>query len=87
MLASAKDPFDPMEKAFHELGRQQLADTEHLHGPEWTLVQAYGLRPDLLAMSHVWQAADGRQDFVIAAKGAPEAIADLCHLDAADRPR
>jgi Ca2+-transporting ATPase len=32
----------------------------------------------------VWQTSDGRQDFVIAAKGAPEAIADLCHLDAAD---
>ena len=63
----------------------QLAETEHLHGPEWKLVHAYGLRPDLLAMSHVWQAADGRQEFVIAAKGAPEAIADLCHLSAADR--
>ena len=62
----------------------QLAGTEHLHGPEWKLVHAYGLRPGLLAMSHVWQAADGRQEFVIAAKGAPEAIADLCHLDAAD---
>ena len=50
----------------------------------WTLVHAYGLRPDLLAMSQVWQPADGRQEFVIAAKGAPEAIADLCHLDAAE---
>ena len=84
LLASAKDPFDPMEKAFHDLGRRQLTGTAHLHGPEWTLVQAYGLRPDLLAMSHVWQAADGRPDFVIAAKGSPEAIADLCHLGAAD---
>jgi len=84
ILASARDPFDPMEKAFHDLGRHQLAGTDHLHGPEWKLVQAYGLRADLLAMSHVWQAADGRQEFVIAAKGAPEAIADLCHLDAAD---
>src|SRR6185295_714101 len=84
VLASAKDPFDPMEKAFHELGHQFLAETEHVHGPEWTLVHAYGLRPDLLAMSHVWQTGDGRQDFVIAAKGAPEAIADLCHLGAAD---
>ncbi len=85
VLASAKDPFDPMEKAFHELARQALAGTEHLHGPEWTIVKAYGLRPDLLAMSHVWQAADGREDFVIAAKGAPEVIAELCHLGAADR--
>lgn len=84
ILASARDPFDPMEKAFHDLGREQLAQTEHLHGPEWKLVHAYALRPDLLAMSHVWQAADGGQEFVIAAKGAPEAIADLCHLSAAD---
>jgi Ca2+-transporting ATPase len=84
ILASARDPFDPMEKAFHDLGREQLAETEHLHGPEWKLVHAYGLRPDLLAMSHVWQAADCKKEFVIAAKGAPEAIADLCRLSAAD---
>jgi P-type Ca2+ transporter type 2C len=84
LLASARDPLDPMEKAFHDLGREQLAETEHLHGPEWKLVHTYGLRPGLLAMSHVWQAADGGQEFVIAAKGAPEAIADLCHLSAAD---
>jgi Ca2+-transporting ATPase len=84
ILASARDPYDPMDKAFHDLGREQLAGSEHLHGPEWMLVHAYGLRPDLLAMSHVWQAVDGKQEFVIAAKGAPEAIADLCHLDPAD---
>jgi Ca2+-transporting ATPase len=84
LLASARDPFDPMEKAFHDLGREQLTETEHLPGPEWKLVHTYGLRPGLLAMSHVWQAADGRQEFVIAAKGAPEAVADLCHLIASD---
>jgi len=82
LLASARDPVDPMEKAFDELGRRQLGETEHVHGPDWTLMQAYGLRPGLLAMSHVWQAADGRAEFVIAAKGAPEAIADLCHFGA-----
>ena len=84
LLASAPDPIDPMEKAFHDLGREQLAETEHLHGPEWKLVHGYGLRPGLLAMSQVWQAADGRQEFVLAAKGAPEAIADLCHLSVTD---
>jgi Ca2+-transporting ATPase len=85
LLASARDPFDPMEKAFHDLGREQLAETEHLHlhDPKWKLVHAYGLRAELLAMSQVWQATDG-QEFVIAAKGAPEAIADLCHFGAAD---
>ncbi|HYM71832.1 MAG TPA: cation-translocating P-type ATPase [Stellaceae bacterium] len=84
LLASARDPFDPMEKAFHELGRELFAANRHVPGPEWILAHAYGLRPGLLAMSHVWQAGDGRPEFVIAAKGAPEAIADLCHLRPAD---
>ena len=83
LLASARDPFDPMEKAFYDLSHKRLAETEHLHG-EWTLVHTYGLRPDLLAMSNVWQPAAGSQESVIAAKGAPETIADLCHLSAAD---
>jgi Ca2+-transporting ATPase len=85
LLASAPDPFDPMEKAFHDLDRGQLTDREHIHGPEWKLVHAYGLRPGLLAMSQVWRPDGGRPDFVVAAKGAPEAIADLCHIGAADR--
>ncbi len=85
VLASSPDPFDPMEKAFHELGRERLGATGHLHGPDWKLVHTYGLRPDLLAMSHVWQSAASPQKFVVATKGAPEAIADLCRLDTADR--
>ena len=85
ILASAPEPFDPMDKAFHELGRAHLAGTGHLHAPEWKLAHAYGLRPDLLAMSQVWQSADGGQEFVVAAKGAPEAIAELCRLGAEDR--
>jgi Ca2+-transporting ATPase len=84
ILASARDPFDPMDKAFHILGRERLTETEHLHDPEWKAVHVYGLRPDLLAMSQVWQSSGGSQEFVVAAKGAPEAIADLCHLGASD---
>ena len=84
ILASAQDPFDPMEKAFHEFGRKHLGGTEHLHGTEWTLAHAFGLRPDLLAMTHVWKTGDGQQNVVVAAKGAPEAIAELCHLRVAD---
>ncbi|MEA5598808.1 cation-translocating P-type ATPase [Rivularia sp. UHCC 0363] len=78
ILASQRDPFDPMEKAFKQLGDSYLAHTEHLHS-DWKLLREYPLSPHLLAMSHVWQSANGKQS-EIAAKGAPEAIADLCHF-------
>jgi len=79
ILASQRDPFDPMEKAFHDLGNERLAQTEHLHS-DWNLERGYPLTPGLLAMSHVWKSPSG-QDFILATKGAPEAIADLCHLN------
>jgi len=84
ILASQRDPFDPMEKAFHDLGNARLARTDHLH-EDWKLVRGYPLSPALLAMSHVWKLPTG-PDYVLAAKGAPEAIADLCHLSV-DRTR
>jgi Ca2+-transporting ATPase len=85
ILASVAAPFDPMEKAFHRLGQHFLKDTEHLHR-DWTLMQAYGLTPELRAMSHVWRAVIGSAH-VVAAKGAPEAIVELCHLDATAQQR
>jgi Ca2+-transporting ATPase len=68
-----------MEKAIRELGGRALLNTGYLHS-DWVLVREYPLTGSLLAMSHVWQSPGGRV-FVVAAKGAPEAIADLCHLD------
>lgn len=85
ILASQKDPFDPMEKAFQKLGDDYLQKTEHVHG-DWSLVREYPLSKKLLAMSRVWRSPEG-SDFVIAAKGAPEAIADLCHLDESSRQK
>ena len=75
ILASAPVPFDPMEKAFHEQGTRSGVMTED----GGTLVRAYGLRPELLAVTHVWRDGDR---FLIASKGAPEAIAGLCGADA-----
>jgi Ca2+-transporting ATPase len=80
ILASRKDPFDPMERAFKELGERQLVGTEHLHD-DWTLLKEYPLSHELLAMAQVWRSS-GRAEPTVAAKGAPEAIADLCHLTA-----
>ncbi|MDE2395147.1 MAG: cation-translocating P-type ATPase [Burkholderiales bacterium] len=83
ILASVVDPFDPMEKAFHQLGQRFLAHTEHLHH-DWRLVQTYALSPQLRAMSHGW-AASGDGARTVAAKGAPEAVMDLCHLAEAQK--
>jgi Ca2+-transporting ATPase len=81
ILACKPDPFDPMEKALLRLREGEFGRTEHVHAG-WILEQEYPLCPDLLAMSNVWRSPGGDR-FVIAAKGAPEAIADLCHLDPA----
>ncbi|MDD4179328.1 MAG: cation-translocating P-type ATPase [Candidatus Margulisbacteria bacterium] len=78
ILASQKDPFDPIEKEVKHLGEKHLSGTEHIH-LNWTLVKEYNLSKELLALSHVWESPD-KQNYVIAAKGAPEAIADLCHF-------
>ena len=79
VLASHSDPYDPMEKAIQKSALETLARTEHLHH-DWELVAEYPLSKELLSMSRVWRSVD-QERYVIAAKGAPEAIADLCHLD------
>ncbi|CAN5405813.1 HAD-IC family P-type ATPase [soil metagenome] len=71
--ASAVVPSDPMEIALHDA--RTAADTVAPH-PD-ALAHAYALRPDLLAMSNVWDLDDR---LTITAKGAPEAIARLCRL-------
>ncbi len=81
ILASQKEPFDPMEKALRNLGACCLNNTEHLH-EDWVLVREYPLSQELLSLSLVWR-SPLLQEHVIAAKGAPEAIADLCHMSPA----
>ncbi|SDC07683.1 Ca2+-transporting ATPase [Sphingomonas sp. YR710] len=85
ILASAPVPVDPMEIAFHGAGRLIPAVDAGRLKP--TLVHAYGLRPELLAMSNIWQPAEGAGACTVAAKGAPEAIAALCHLPAGEIER
>ncbi len=79
ILACKKDPFDPMEKALIQLREGDFGKTEHIHSG-WELIVEYPLSPDLLAMSNVWRSPVGN-DYIIAAKGAPEAIANLCHFN------
>ncbi|NTW69055.1 MAG: cation-translocating P-type ATPase [Chlorobiaceae bacterium] len=79
ILASQLDPFDPMEKAIRQIGEEYLSESEHLHG-DWLLVREYPLSKELLSLSRVWR-SEGSEQYIIAAKGAPESVMDLCHLD------
>ncbi|MFZ0281703.1 MAG: cation-translocating P-type ATPase [Bacteroidales bacterium] len=78
ILASQVNPFDPMEKAIINIGDQFLKNSEHVHA-DWVMEKEYPLSKDLMAMSRVFS-NEGTKERVIAVKGAPEAIFDLCHL-------
>ncbi len=83
ILASQRQGSEPMDQALQTAGQTWLIDTEHLH-QDWQLVEEYPLSKQLLAVSRVWQSKHPQQArTVVASKGAPEAIADLCHLDSA----
>lgn len=78
LLASRHDPVDAMEQAIVRLAQREPLHSEHLH-PDWPLQREYPLQTDLLVVSKLWR--DGAGCPHLAAKGAPEAIRRLCHLD------
>jgi len=81
ILASQKDPFDPIEKEIRMTGTEILKKDKHQHlHKNWNLIKEYPLSKHLFALSHVWESPD-KNNYVIAAKGAPESIFDLCHLE------
>ncbi len=82
-LACQQNPLDPMDKAICSLA--DLYNNEpNLRQEGWVQVQEYPLSSTLLSLAFVWQAPQSRT-YIIAAKGAPEAIADLCHLPKTER--
>jgi len=85
ILSSQTNPFDPMERAITSIGDLYLKGTEHIH-KNWKMVKEYPLSKELLAMSRVFSFKE-TQEKIIATKGAPEAIFDLCHLDEKNKKR
>ena len=75
--ACATEPSDPMDRALHRLGPGAGCVLDPANS-----LRTYPLRPDLLAFIHAWRSGDGA---LAAAKGAPEAIFELCAMSPADR--
>lgn len=67
-MASLKESYDPMDMAFFSAtSPSTIAPIHH-----------YGLKPDLLVMTNAYE-VEGQ--YLLTAKGAPEAIMKICRLD------
>jgi Ca2+-transporting ATPase len=69
-LASAIRPVDPMDRALRALVHGDERDTK--------MERAWPLRPEMMAVVQVWRGEGDER--IAAAKGAPEAIFQLCDL-------
>lgn len=83
LFASPPGSVDPMERAL-KMHWDQMHDSEDMKSGYWkniaqSAVHQYELSADLLAMTRVYK-EEGSQQYLLATKGAPEAVIDLCHL-------
>ena len=82
MWASEPIPFDPMEAALHAA----YADLETAdERPHFRIVHEYPLGGKPPMMTHIFENSSGKK--ITAAKGAPEAIMNVCNLSAGDKLR
>lgn len=79
MFASEPIPFDPMEMALHEHYSETSAADER---PDYKLIHEYPLSGIPPMMTHIFENKEGKR--IIATKGAPEALLQVCNLSASD---
>jgi Ca2+-transporting ATPase len=78
LLASSADALDPMDRAVHESGDALLGGSAAWLGRHERAAE-FGLSPELPAMTTVARTEGG--PLWAASKGAPEAVAGLCHME------
>ncbi len=78
LFACPQLPTDPMDIAIHAVATAEIR-TDLGRFARMEIVRAYGLRPDLFAVANILL-DEPTGDAVAYAKGALEAIAELCHL-------
>lgn len=88
LMASPPDTVDPMERALETYSRLKGEKEASRDLPSFsanrTSVHDYALSADLLAMTRVYQ-SEQKNEYLLATKGAPEAITDLCRLSPAEQ--
>lgn len=82
-LASDADGFDPMDRAIHAIAS---ASSPAPSAKRWKNLKHYPLTPALPVYANAWR-EDESAGILIACKGAPEAVADLCGFNREDLTR
>ena len=80
MWASEPLPFDPMEVAVHDAYANLKLEDER---PNFKMVHEYPLGGKPPMMTHVFENNSGKR--IIATKGAPEALLEVCNLTTAEK--
>jgi Ca2+-transporting ATPase len=75
MWASEPMPFDPMETALHQAYANTTSEDERT---QYQFIHEYPLDGKPPMMTHIFEHASGER--IVAAKGAPEALMDVCDL-------
>ncbi len=84
VLASQKEPYDAMEKELRRVCEGRSEHHEHLVD-RFKFVKEYPITPECLAVTRVWSDSEHGGPCTVAVKGAPEAVANLCHLPDEER--
>jgi len=84
VLASQKNPFDPMEEAFIEAGKQVFGDIGDIYKRK-VVIKEYPLEESSLSIANAW--GNGKRIKTVALKGAPESVFELCNLSIKEQKR
>lgn len=79
-MACEFDAYDPMEKAMISFCEEHGISRDVLFGGE--LVKEYAFTNELKMMAHVWKNGN---EIIVAAKGSPESIINICNVSAEDK--
>lgn len=77
VLASQKNPYDPMEEAFISAGQNVFKDIGDIYNKQ-DVIKEYPLSEKSLSVVYVWGKKDSMQ--TVALKGAPESVFELCNI-------
>lgn len=83
VLASQKNPYDPMEEAFITLGQRSYGSAKKIYD-DMQILKEYPFSANNLSVVHAW---GNRSVKEIGLKGAPETVINLCHLTQTEKKK